>query len=575
MSIHNADIAKIFEEIADLLQIEKANPFRIRAYRNAARTLNSMSGEIRTLVDKNEDLSRLPTIGKDLAAKIKEIVQTGQCQALNKLRHGTSADLTALLHIPGLGPQKVHALYHELDIHTPEQLLRAAKDGRLETLHGFGEKTTQALIKNIESHIQKKRRTKLAIAAQYAEDYVAYLTKQKHADQVIVAGSYRRSKETVGDLDILVCTQNSQSIVEAFVNYDEVANILSKGTQRSSVTLNIGMQVDLRVVTKNSFGAALHYFTGSKAHNIAIRRRAQQLGLKVNEYGVFKGETQIAGNTEESVYKAVGLPWIAPELRENQGEIEAAEKGTLPQLVELNDLQGDLHAHTKATDGYHSIEDMAEAAKRFGLSYLAITEHSKHLTVAHGLTEDRLLKQINEIDALNDKHKGFTLLKGIEVDILEDGSLDLPDSILTKLDLVIGAIHSNFHLSREKQTHRILTAMQHPCFSILAHPTGRLLEQRDAYDVDMNRVIREAKQRGCYLELNAQPDRLDLYDIYCQMARTEGVLISINSDSHHINGFDNLKYGIGQARRGWLEKADILNTRSVTKIRKLLKKTMN
>jgi len=574
MSIHNADIAKIFEEIADILQIENANPFRIRAYRNAARTLVGMTQEIKTLVEQNEDLTRLPTIGKDLAAKIEEIVHTGQCQALQKLRQSHSADLTALLHIPGIGPKKVHALYHELDIHTPEQLLRAAKDGRLQTLHGFGDKTTQTLIKNIESHIQQKRRTKLAIAAQYAEAYVAFLKKQKQADDVIVAGSYRRGKETVGDLDILVCAQDSKTIVEAFIKYDEVANILSKGSQRSSVILNNGLQVDLRVIAKKSMGAALHYFTGSKAHNIAIRRRAQQRGLKVNEYGVFKGEIQIAGKSEESVYKALGLPWIPPELRENQGEIEAADKDQLPPLVELKDLQGDLHAHTKATDGYHSLNEMAEAAKKFGLRYLAITEHSKHLTVAHGLTTERLLKQIDEIDALNDKLDGITLLKGIEVDILEDGSLDLPDNVLAKLDLVIGAVHSQFQLSRIKQTHRILNAMQHPYFSILAHPTGRLLEQRDAYDVDMNRIIREAKQRGCYLELNAQPDRLDLYDIYCQMAKAEGVLVSINSDSHNINGFDNLKYGIAQARRGWLEKSDVLNTHSVRQVIKLLHKTM-
>jgi len=574
MPINNTDIAKIFEEIANILQLENANPFRVRAYRNAARMLNGMNQEVSTLVKQQADLTRLPTIGKDLAAKIEEIVQTGKCLALQKLRQTHSADLTELLRIPGLGPKKIHALYHDLDIHTAEQLLRAAKDGRLQTIHGFGDKTSQTLIKNIESHIQKKTRIKLAIAAHYAGPYAAYLNNQTQAEEIVIAGSYRRCKDTVGDLDILVCAKNSKPVVQAFVEYDEIANILSKGSQRSTVVLKNSLQVDLRVVTKKSMGAALHYFTGSKAHNIAIRRRARQQGLKVNEYGVFKGDTQIAGDTEESVYKAVGLPWIPPELRENQGEIEAAEKNKLPNLVELQNLQGDLHAHTKATDGYNSLKEMAEAAKHYGLSYLAITEHSKHLTVAHGLTAERLLKQIDDIDKLNDTLDGITVLKGIEVDILEDGSLDLPDNVLAKLDLVIGAIHSNFKLSRDKQTRRILSAMQHPYFSILAHPTGRLLEQRDAYDVDMNRIIREAKQRGCYLELNAQPDRLDLSDVYCQMAKTEGVLISVNSDSHNINGFDNLKYGIGQARRGWLEKSDILNTRSFTQVRELLRKTM-
>jgi DNA polymerase (family X) len=575
MPVHNADIANIFEEIADILEIEGANTFRIRAYRNAARLVQVLGRELRTIIDKGEDLTRLPGIGKDLAGKIEEIIETGQCRTLEKLRKSLPAGLTDLLQIPGIGPKRVHALYHELDIHTPEQLLRAAKDGRLQTLHGFGDKTSQMIIKNIEGHIKQKHRIKLATAAQYAEAYAAYLSKEQNIDEVIIAGSYRRCRETVGDIDILVCAQNSKPVVEAFVAYDEVDKILVRGSQRSTVILKNGLQVDLRVVPNKSFGAALHYFTGSKAHNIEIRRRAQQRGLKVNEYGVFKNDKQIAGKTEASVYKTVGLPWIPPELRENQGEIEAAEKGRLPHLIELSDLRGDLHAHSKATDGHQSIEAMANAAKKRGLTYLAITEHSKHLTVAHGLTAERLLKQIDEIDELNEKIEGITLLKGIEVDILEDGTLDLPDSILAKLDLVIGAVHSKFNLSRDMQTQRIIRAMQHPYFSILAHPTGRLLEKRDAYDVDMNLVIREAGKRGCYLELNAHPERLDLYDIHCQMAKAAGILISIDSDAHDINDFDNLKYGIGQARRGWLEKSDVLNTRSLKQVRNLLSKTMS
>jgi len=574
MPVHNADIAQIFEEIAEILQIEGANPFRIRAYRNAAREVQMLGQELKTLVENGEDLTRLPGIGKDLAAKIEEIVRTGECRSLQKLQKSLPAGLADLLHIPGIGPKKVHALYHELDIHTPEQLLRAAKDGRLQTLHGFGKKTSQAIIKNIEAHIQQKHRMKLALAAQYADALVAYLGKQKNVDEVIVAGSYRRCRETVGDIDILVCAEKSKSVVKAFVEYDEVADVQTSGSQRSTVILKNGLQVDLRVIPRKSFGAALHYFTGSKSHNIEIRRRALQHGLKINEYGVFKGDKQIAGKTEDSVYKAVGLPWIPPELRENQGEIAAAEKNQLPHLIELKNLRGDLHAHTRATDGHHSLEEMAAAAKQAGLSYLAITEHSKHLSMTHGLTSERLLQQVDEIDTLNEKLEGITLLKGIEVDILEDGSLDLPDPVLARLDLVIGAVHSNFTLSREQQTQRIIRAMQRPCFSILAHPTGRLLEQRDAYDVDMDRVIKEARQRGCYLELNAHPERLDLYDIHCRMAKAEGVLVSINSDAHSISDFKNLKYGIGQARRGWLEKADVLNTRSLGQVRKLLGKTM-
>lgn len=574
MPVHNADIADIFNQIADLLEIESANPFRIRAYRNAARLLQGMGQETSAYLKQGKDLTELPGIGKDLAAKIQEILDTGTCQALEKLRKQTPAGLTDLLHIPGLGPKRVHALYHELDVHTPEQLLRAAKDGRVRALPGFGAKTEQSIIADIEAHVQQKQRIKLVTAAQYAVPLVTYLKKVHGVEEVVVAGSYRRRKETVGDLDILVSAAKSDKVMQAFVSYDEVRDVLAKGTTRSTVLLRSGLQVDLRVVGKESFGAALYYFTGSKAHNIAVRRRAQQRKLKINEYGVYKGDKQIAGATEESVFKSIGLPWIPPELRENTGEIEAAEKNQLPKLVELKDLRGDLHAHSKATDGHNTIKEMAQAAREFGFEYLAITEHSRHLTVAHGLDEKRLLKQLEEIDKLNEKLQGITLLKGIELDILEDGQLDLPDKVLAKLDLVVGAVHSKFHLSRAKQTERILRAMDHPHFTILAHPTGRLLETRDAYDVDMPRIIRHARERGCYLELNAQPDRLDLLDTYCHMAKAEGVLISVNSDAHSVNDFDNLEYGIGQARRGWLEKEDILNTRSFSQLRKLLKKTM-
>ena len=570
MPVHNADIADVFAEIADILEVQGANPFRIRAYRNATRLLTGIGEEMSDYVKSGQDLTALPGIGKDLAAKIMEILDTGTCTALEKLRKEAPSGLSDLLHIPGLGPKRVHALYQELDIHTPEQLLRAARDGRIQQLPGFGQKTETGIITAIESHLKQKQRIKLSVAAQYAEPLVAYLKKVAGVNEVVVAGSYRRCKETVGDLDILISAKDNQAVIQAFVEYEEVAKVLSKGTTRSTVILRNGLQVDLRVVDKASYGAALYYFTGSKAHNIAVRRRAQQLGLKINEYGVFKGNKQIAGKTEQSVFKAVALPWIAPELRENNGEIEAADKNKLPHLVELSDLKGDLHTHTRATDGHHSLKEMALAARDFGLSYLAITEHSKRLTVAHGLDERRLARQIEEIDKLNDQLEGITLLKGIEVDILETGELDLPDSILAKLDLVIGAIHSQFHLSRAKQTERILRAMDHQYFTILAHPTGRLLETRDAYDVDMNRIIKQAKQCDCYLELNAQPERLDLLDVHCQMAKAHGVLVSVNSDAHRISDFNNLKYGVGQARRGWLEKADILNTRSLAALRKLI-----
>jgi len=574
MPVHNADITVIFEEIADLLEIEGANPFRIRAYRNAARILGDLPQEARALVERGDDLTRLPGIGADLAGKINEIVTTGHCNMLDRLRKELPPAITELLKIPGLGPKRVKMLWHDLDVQTVEQLQRAAQDGRIRALHGFGEKTEQNILQAVQAHASQSKRFKLATAAQYAETLRAFLQAVPGVQQVVVAGSFRRMRETVGDLDILVTATPDSPVMQRFTMYDEVAEVFSAGETRASVLLKCGMQVDLRVVAQESYGAALHYFTGSKSHNIAIRRIAQQLGLKVNEYGVFRGTQRIAGDSEESVYRAVGLPFIPPELREDRGEFEAARAGRLPKLVELSDLKGDLHAHTKATDGHDTLRDMALAAKALGLEYLAITEHSRRLTVAHGLDPLRLAKQCDEIDSLNAQLDGITLLKSIEVDILEDGSLDLPDSVLARLDLVIGAVHSRFDLSRAKQTERILRAMDHPHFTLLAHPSGRLIEQREPYDVDMLRIIRHAKQRGCYLELNAHPERLDLLDSQCQIAKEEGVLVSINSDAHSTFDFANLKFGVGQARRGWLEKSDVLNTRSLAALRKLLKRTM-
>jgi DNA polymerase (family 10) len=574
MPIHNADIAALFEETADRLEIQGANPFRIRAYRNAARTLGELPQEARTLLEQGEDLTRLPGIGDDLAAKVKEIVTTGRCSLLERLRKELPPAVTELLQIPGLGPKRVKALYHDLEVQTVEQLYRAARDGRIRALPGFGEKTELNILQAVEAHASQTRRFKLAVAAQYADALCAFLQAVPGVDQVTVAGSFRRMRETVGDLDILVTAATDSPVMQRFTAYDEVAEVLSAGTTRASVILRSGLQVDLRVVDKKSYGAALCYFTGSKTHNIAIRRIAQKRGLKVNEYGVFHGDERIAGEDEASVYKSVGLPFIAPELREDRGEIEAAHAGRLPRLVEFADLRGDLHAHTQATDGHDSLREMALAAKALGLEYLAITEHSRHLAVAHGLDPLRLARQCEEIDQLNSELDGITLLKGIEVDILEDGSLDLPDDVLARLDLVIGAVHSQFHLSRAKQTTRILRAMDHPHFTMLAHPSGRLIDKREPYDVDMLRIIRHAKTRGCYLELNAHPERLDLLDTHCQMAKEEGVLISINSDAHSTFDFANLKYGVGQARRGWLEKDDILNTRPLAALRRLLKRTM-
>lgn len=574
MPKHNADIAVIFEEIADLLEIQGTNPFRIRAYRNAARIVSELSQEVSRLLEKGEDLTELPGIGDDLAAKIKEIVDSGHCSLLDRLHTELPPAITELLKIPGLGPKRVKALYHDLEVQTVEQLYRAARDGRIRALPGFGEKTENNILQAIEVHANQTQRFKLAVAAQYADALEKFLAAIPGVTKVTSAGSYRRMRETVGDLDILVVASTPNPVMQSFTAYDEVAEILSAGITRASVILKCGLQVDLRVVKEASYGAALHYFTGSKSHNIALRRIAQKNGLKINEYGVFRDKIRIAGETEASVYAAVGLSYIPPELRENRGEIAIAKAGKLPKLVEQKDLRGDLHIHTKATDGHNTLREMALAGLSNGFEYLAITEHSRRLAFAHGLDTLRLAQQCDEIDQLNAELKGITLLKSIEVDILEDGSLDLPDSALAQLDLVVGAVHSNFNLSRVKQTGRILRAMQHPHFTLLAHPTGRLIQRRSPYDVDMLRIIREAKNRGCFLELNAHPERLDLLDTHCQMAKEEGVLISINSDAHSVYDFSNLRFGIGQARRGWLEKHSVLNTRSLKELRLLIDRTM-
>ena len=570
MPIHNADIAAIFTEIADLLEIEQANPFRIRAYRNAARLVGELGREVRAMIERGEDLKDLPGIGDDLAAKMHEIVDTGKCRALEKLHAELPPAITELLHVPGLGPKRVRMLWHELEVQTLEQLARAARDGRIRELPGFGAKTEANILQAVEAHLSKARRIKLATAAQYAGSLVSWLSHARGVTRVEVAGSYRRCRETVGDLDILVIADADSDVMARFVAYDEVAEVLSHGPTRASVVLKSGLQVDLRVVEAAAYGAALCYFTGSKAHNIALRRMAQEQGLKLNEYGVFRGRQRVAGDSEESVYGALGLPWIAPELREDRGEIAAARAGRLPRLVQLADLRGDLHVHTVATDGHHTLQEMALAAKAMGFSYLAITEHSRRLAMAHGLDPRRLAEQCDAIDRLNQTLESIVLLKGIEVDILEDGSLDLPDSALARLDLVVGAVHSRFDLPRAKQTERILRAMDNRYFTLLAHPTGRVIESRAPYDADMLRIIRHARQRGCYLELNAHPERLDLLDSHCLLAKEEGVLVAINSDAHSTDDFAHLRFGIGQARRGWLEAANVLNTRPLPELRRLL-----
>jgi DNA polymerase (family 10) len=572
--VHNADIAAVFEEIADLLEIKQENPFRIRAYRNAARTVGEFGRDLAALIRSEAELPKLPGIGPDLAGKIKEICKSGTCALLERLHRELPQAITELLKIPGLGPKRVRQLYDGLDVKTIEDLRRAAGAGRIRALPGFGEKMEARIRDALAASKAAPQRFKLAIAGQYAAALEAWIARVPGVRKVTVAGSFRRMRETVGDLDILVAATAGAPVMKRFAAYDEVKSVLAQGETRASVVLKSGLQVDLRLVPPESYGAALHYFTGSKAHNIAVRKLGQAKGLKINEYGVFRGKTRVAGDTEESVFRAVGLPYIEPELREDRGEIEAARRGELPRLVTLADLKGDLHAHTKATDGHNTIREMADAAKAAGLTYLAITEHSRRLTIARGFDPERLLKQIDEIERLSGELSGITVLKGIEVDILEDGSLDLPDAVLARLDLVVGAVHSAFDLPRRKQTARILRALENRHFSILAHPAARLLGARPAIDVDMLAIVRAAKKRGCYLELNAQPDRLDLDDVHARMAREEGVLVALDTDAHSTFDFAHLRYGIGQARRAWLEPRDVLNTRSLKELRPLLARTM-
>lgn len=569
-TVHNADIAAALDEIADILEIKGANPFRVRAYRNAARVIAGLPTEVAAMIARGEDLSELPGIGKDLANKIADLAATGTTPLLAELRKQLPPETTELLRLPGLGPKRVKMLHDALGIETLPQLRDALQDGRVRQQAGFGERLTRHLLQAIEAKAATPGRMKLAVAAQYAKPFLAYLQGLPGVSRVAIAGSYRRGRETVGDLDIVATAAKAASVIDAFVHYPETAQVQAQGPTRGTITLRCGLQVDIRVVPPRSYGAAMVYFTGSKAHNIAIRRLGQERGLKINEYGVFRGSRRIAGESEESVYRALGLPLIPPELREDQGEIEAAREGRLPVLVTADDIRGDLHVHTTASDGRNSLREMVLAAKKRGYEYIAITEHSRRLTVAHGLDPARLARQIAQIGNLNREGLGITVLKGVEVDILEDGSLDLPDSILARLDLVIGAIHSKFNLSRDQQTARILRSLDNPHMRMLAHPTGRLIGEREPYDLDMAAVLRKAKDRGCFLELNAHPDRLDLLDTHCRTAKEMGVRVSINTDAHSVDDYGNMKFGVGQARRGWLERRDVLNTRTLPQLKRLL-----
>jgi DNA polymerase (family 10) len=572
MPVLNSDIAEILNRTAELLELEGANPFRVRAYRNAARTVSALPRNITAMLADGKDLSQLPGIGQDLARKIAEIAGTGHLTLLDEIEHRTPPGLAKLLGVPGLGPKRVQILHVALGIDDLDKLAAAARAGKISGLPGFGAKSEEKILHALRTRGPEEHRMPWVRAEEVAGPLVDYLKSIKGVKRTDVAGSYRRRKETVGDLDILVAAADGASVVDRFVNYEDVTEVVSKGTTRSTVILRNGLQVDLRVVPQASYGAALHYFTGSKAHNIAIRKMGVERKLKINEYGVFKGKKRIAGRTETEVYRQVGLPYVEPELREDRGEIAAAKAHRLPKLITLEDIKGDLHAHTNESDGHASLEEMAMAARKRGYEYLAISDHSKRVTIAHGLDSKRLVRQIEQIERLNAELHGIRILKASEVDILEDGSLDLPDSVLSALDLTVCAVHFKFDLPREKQTERIIRAMDNPNFTILAHPTGRLLGSRPPYEVDMERLMATAKDRNCILEVNAQPERLDLIDVHCRMAKDIGVKVAISTDAHATTGLGLVRHGIAQARRGWLEPNDVVNTRPWRELRALLRR---
>ncbi len=571
---HNQEIAAAFDEIADLLSIQAENGFRIRAYRRAAQIVRGLPRELAEM-HGTKDFQALPGIGEDLAGKIEELLRTGQLKALEKLRHQVPAGLRELLSLPALGPVRVRALSSELRVRDIDDLRRVLADGRLSTVRGFGPKIRGRLAQALEERRGGlPQRVPFSVATQYAKPLKTFLESIPGVSRVEIAGSYRRGRDTVGDIDVLVCAQQGAAPIEALKRYSELRKLTAAGGTKASGTLRNGLQVDVRVLEPESFGAALHYFTGSKDHNIHIRRRAQERGYKLNEYGLFRGNKRIAGATEEELFAALDLPWIPPELREDRGEIEAAQRHALPKLIETCDLKGDLHVHTNATDGGDSLQEMVAAAKARGLRYIAITDHSQHVGVTHGLDVERLSLQMDTIDALNETLSGFTVLKGAEVDILPDGALALPDSVLRRLDVVVIAVHTQFGLSEARQTARVLRALERPCVSILAHPFGRLLGDRAPYPLDFERVLKAVHERPCYLEINSQPLRLDLDDLHAKAARDRAILLSIASDAHSGDQLGYLENGVRQARRAWITRNDVLNTRSLGELRTLLRRTM-
>lgn len=559
--MRNVEVANLFNEIADFLEVKDENPFRVRAYRRAAQALEGLSEDIAAIAERGA-LLEIPGIGKDLAAKIQEHLASGKIEYLEGLRKEIPTGVIELMGIHGVGPKTAKLLYEQVGVDSVDKLEELAKAHKLAGLPGLKAKTEENILKGIQVWRSGRERTPLGTALVLAEAILGELRTLKEADQIAAAGSLRRMKETVKDIDILITSTNPSRVMDVFVALPNVAQVLAHGETKSSVRLKENIQVDLRVVEPDCFGAALQYFTGSKQHNIRVRELAQRKGLKVSEYGVFneKSNRRVAGRDEAEVYRAIGLPLIPPELREDGGEIEAALAGRLPRLISVEDIRGDLQLHTTWSDGAHSLAELAGGVRAKGYQYMAVTDHSKSATVAGGMKEEQVLQMMAEVRALNKKMKDLRILAGCEVDIKGDGSLDFPDEILRQLDLVLVSVHSRFKMTREEMTGRIVRAVQHPLVHVLGHPTGRLIGERAAYEVDMEAVLQAARAAGTAVEINASPSRLDLNDLHARRARELGIPILINTDAHTIGQLDYMRFGVSVARRAWLTSRDVLNT---------------
>jgi DNA polymerase (family 10) len=568
----NQEIARIFDKIADILEIRSGNPFRIRAYRRAAQNITGLAKDVSGI--SGEDLKKIPGIGADLADKIQEYVKTGGLEFYEELRKEVPAGLVDLLSVPGLGPKTAKMLFEKLKIKDINDLEKHAKKGTLKGLPGIRSRTEENILKGIDMIKKHAGRFPIGRVLPVAEGILEKLRENPSVKKLSIAGSLRRWKDTIKDIDTLIISKDPQKVMEVFVSLPQVKDVLMKGPTKSSIITEEGIQVDLRVVSEDSFGAALAFFTGSKQHNIRLREMAVKRGIKINEYGIFDVKTakKLGGRHESDIYKILGLPFIAPELREDAGEIEAALGDTLPLLVKMKDIRGDLHVHSKYSDGSHDLKELSDEAEYRGYEYIAITDHSKGLGIAGGLSIDEVLEQNKRIKAFNRKRRGLRLLSGTETDIRSDGSLDYPDEVLERFDIVVASIHSGFRQSREQITKRLVSAMKNPHVSIIAHPTGRLIGERDAYEVDMEAVLKAARDTDTAMEINAYPLRLDLSDIYVRKAKEMGVTLAINTDTHASFQFDFMTYGIGTARRGWVEKKDVLNTLGYNALIKRLKR---